>query len=559
MIKKIISLLIFFTIIHNIQASTWAILPFYTEQIEPEDVTSGPKIFRDTEKNNWELAKLVETYLKVLNQYSTIEVAKVKKSYHLLNLNSVKKINSVNLKNIIEDVGVDKLLSFSLSKNHETNTFILESYFYYNSSNQIEDRIISNNRNLWILLDEHLHKIFSIKDINKIIPVNNTPPVFFLLSASGSNYDEIQKLSEVVQSKYFENTVACAVDGHNGVFKSANFDKSFQIFLSKLKPMGGGNSHIPNNQIFSNKQTHFINRLIQGIQCIKEQHIWFKSKNISPKKLVILVDSGVYTGKDISIIKSYLRDLATHLKILIIGSASLKPNEVSFWKELVTEISQINKATYQDIIYAAQTGLGTGEEFYTIKKGNKIYKTKYKSDIENITQWDTPPTIPSSDLWEAYDGTNLAKIYGTSVGDTVVTSGEVNIYMRAILLNFILDQPNTSYNIINPHQQARLLIDMGQIPFWISFPKNMLSGKNYKLKENENYYFLLNMEPKENNIIFKNTDSIGMVFTNWENVPQILYTDIKEYLTNQTEYLYQSIGKSSIYVFFGKIKQIKIE
>ena len=542
--------LVIISVRYNYSAS-FAILPFIIEQLEPEDITLGPKIFRDNETNSWEFAKLVHTYLSLMGEKEGISIQKIKDHYHSLQLVTQKKLPTTTLIELANSLMASRVLINKISR--VKGGFYLETLVFYKSYGSVTETITTYNKDIWVLLNDHFRKLFSFNKIDAITKIKDTPPVLFLLSASGSTYQEVKTLSEIAKSKVFSNTMSCAVDGQDGVFKSANFENSFTIFLSRIKPRGGGTYK---SEIFSQKQSHFANRLLKGIECIKEQQNILSKKNTMVKKLVILVDSAVYDGTSIATVKSHLRFLSKNLQILILGSSTLKEEEVVFWKDLTSEISQINKASYKDILYASQVGFATGKEQYIIKKSNRIYTVDSIEDIENINQWNPEWLTPPPNMWQQYDGTNLSQIYSMISGDTIVSHSKVDIYMRSILLNFIVGEKNqNSYN--NLHQEARLLVRMGgYIPFWISFPKDVLY--QYKIQTGEQYYFLLNMEKGEDGIVLHNTDTVGMVFQDWNRVPQILYLDPQEYLQNQDSFLSHSIGKSSLYIFLGKVEQIKV-
>ena len=542
---KHIHLLLFFIVAAAIplNADTLAILPFYSENIHPADVKKGPQIFKDTEKNDWEFAHLIYTMLKINKIDSLVKPEYIKKAYSALRLSSRRKLQLMDLKNIASEINSERILVSYIYKGKKG--FSWRSSIYYKSSNILEDTIVTTDqKHLWELLGMHLKTRFSGHDFYEFSTSNQKNLVFFILNASGDHYDELQELKKILySSSLLKNSGICAIAKNGKLFykePSSSLNSFFQEMVSE------GNSN-------------FIKEIDRAAHCtLKMDHsqkVFNPLKKRRIKKLIILVGDVPSSAKEVVMVKNYLRQLALRYKILIMGSSSLKSYDINFWEDTASEISSGKNIIYKNIPYRVKIGLSTGEEYYIVKEGKKIIQTSHPNHLNGSKiQFKVP-----SELWYLFHDQNIVSVYEKVSGNRVISKSKTNILMSEIILNFIGGKDQQRKFIHQSEKKVKLLIEMEKIPFWINLPLKSISKskEGSQIKKGEIYYFLLNMQPPQKGIVFRNSPEFGFILDHWSQVPEFLFLQTKHYLKYIQSYLGNSIGKNSLYIFRGRVKSIK--
>ena len=253
--------------------------------------------------------------------------------------------------------------------------------------------------------------------------------------------------------------------------------------------------------------------------------------------------------------KLILRRLAGEVKILIVGSSDLRPSHRDFWRETTEELSsRHHQHLYKDLMYRQKLGLVNGDEVYIIKKGNQLLQSMSKNILANPDfVMDVPPKY-----WPYLNPGNIQYLYTKLSGNRVINADTIEILMKETIFDYLESSIIKKYG----HRQdyVKLLVEMESAKFWLSLPKKIIYTNQglMKIKKGGSYYFMLNMEPGSQGIPFKNKPNFGMIYESFSNLPRILLLGLHDYLKHSSQYLGRSIGGSSLYIFFAKIRAIKL-
>ena len=522
---------LFIALTSSLSAASWSILPVYSERLyRPYD--GGPRLFTDTETNNWELAQLIRTWLLISGEDSVLSQDTLRKAYQRLALSSKKYLNENDLKKIARELDSEKLLVSQISKNGRDYMFL--SRIYYKSSSFLTDTIQSKGRDLWKLFQKHLEARFSfmasLKPISSSRSGNN---ILFLLDLSGANYYPLRSLSSLARNLNSSDIGICGVDASGNVSSLRLGHTNHQVirFLNSLRPKGGG---------------RHLKKFYRGLECLERIHSQKKAKSI------LLVSSIPGSTPDQRRVKLLLRRLSRKSDILIIGTAALRLSDRIFWKDTVSELGSSKRHTYQDLIYRQKLGLSNGDEIYLFWEGDKIFEGGPQEDFRSAQfQWRIP-----KGYWPELGPGGMSRIYQRLSQNRVIVFDKPKILLEETMLEYISNEPKERHNT---YETESILISISKSNFWVNLPKSALYEQNGspKLSLGESYYFMLDMKPDERGVPFKNASHFGYVFKDYLHVPGILHVNIFQYLANRSKFLYKSIGGSSVYIFFAEVKRIQ--
>ena len=530
-------LLLLFFYCYSAEAASLAILPVLSERIEAHQIKTGPKLFLSQEKNNWELARLIHSLLSVGGIYSLKKMDTIQRVYKTLHLNSKQNLRDNTLADIGAELNAEKLLVSFLQKMN--NQYILTTKIFYTKSRYRTDTIQTSSPDIWRLIDEHLRKRFPAYNIKSMVATKKSQTVLFLLDTSGSNYKEIKALKRFIHQRQKFNIGVCALAGNGQIsFLRVGIDKRSVInFFSQIFPRGGSQNLI---------------NFFGALNCLKK--IFPRNNNLKQVKIIILVSAVPKDVLERRRIKLILRKFSQKAKIICVGTSNLSPSHRNFWKETIAELSHNKNHQYRDLLYRQKFGLSNGDEIYVVKQGKQLLQSTSK-DI--LSQPNSIINVPKR-YWSYLRSNNIKYLYEQLSNNKVIASQKIEILMEKTILPHPIDSVVKQYK----HQQnyIKVLVEMETAKFWLSLPKKTIYTNQglMKIKRGESYYFMLNMQSGSQGIPFKNQPNFGAIYHNLSNLPRILVLSLTEYLKNQSRYLGYSIGASSLYIFFAKVKIIKL-
>ena len=529
---------IFSPFMFSLGAASWSILPVHSEKIY-HPYNGGPRLFATTEINNWELAQLIRTWLLISGNDSVLSQDTLKKVYQRSGRNSKKYLNEKDLKEIARELDSEKLLVSRIYR-HKQN-FVFLSKVYYKSSSSLTDTIQTKGKNLWILIQKHLEIRFPKTVLIRTFSSLSKNTILFLLDLSGANYYAIQALTLFVKNLGSSDIGICALDASGNIssLRLGHMHSQTIQFLDSLRARGG---------------SRYLKNFHRGLQCLESIH----PKKNSPHnkksnvKTILMVGSIPKSTKEKRRVRLLLRRFSAKSEILIVGTAALGMSNRAFWEDLAGELNQSPRPTYKDLIYRQKLGLSNGDEIYLFWKGDKILQGSSKEGYNSPQfQWRIP-----AKYWPGLEPGRIQRIYQNFSQNRVIASEKPKILIKETILEHILDKPQEKHW---PSKTARILISLEKSNFWINMPKNSLYNPNgsFKVRTGDSYYFMLNMKPDERGVPFNNSSDFGYVFKDYLHVPRILHVNISQYLANKSKFLNRSIGGSSIYIFFAKVKRIR--
>jgi len=533
--RKIFFFLLFFFININVFAGKLAILPARILGVHSSQVKTGPHLFPKKSINSWEVAKFFSLYLKITGKKDIIPPSYVKGAYTKARLKPNKKITKNNLNQLGILLDTDQLMSIFIVKTKQG--FRLESKIYYTASQTITDRLITKHTNFWQLISKHLQLRFPYNKLPISLQSRSTRPILFLFVASGSNYNEIKKLKQLIEKIDTLYSAACAINGRQNL-SSSNIGRHPQIikkFFNKLSTRGG---------------SLYLKGFEKAIQCIQKKNPY--QGNLNDKPYVIsIVSSMPETDNERLLIKSKFRDLASKSDILILGSGNLSNEARNFWQNLSRELRSVSKSEYKDIIYQQKVGLSSGEEWYLYKRGFSLIESQSKILSKNQTGIEL-----AIHLRKKFTSRRIKYIYKQISKNKVISSSRVKILLKDLILDFLgggIYQNNKKEKIL------RVLIKVNQKPFWINIPKSSAYTRNGQLKliRNKKYYFLLQLLSAKKGMPFSNSKNFALFFKTRRNIPRGMILNINKYLMNPQRYLNKSIAGTSLYFILGRVEIIR--
>ena len=521
----------------SLEAAAWSVLPVYSEKIY-QSYNGGPRLFSETETNNWELAKLIRIWLLISGEGSVLSQDTLEKAYRRLALSSKRYLSERDLKEVARELDSEKFLVSRISRNK--HNFVFLSRVYYKSSSSLTDTIQTKGKNLWILIQKHLEARFPKMASLKPVSSFSKSKILFLLDLSGTNYYVIRALTSFTRNLSSSNIGICAIDASGNISSlGLGYTRSQTIqFLNSLRPRGGG---------------RYLKNFHRGLQCLES----IRPKKNSPQnkknniKTILMVSGIPRADQEKRRARLLLRRLSTRSEILIVGTTALRIPDRAFWEDISNELSPPSKHAYKDIIYRQRLGLSNGDEVYLFWEGNKILQSSSEEYHHSPQfQWRIPARY-----WLELEPEQIQRIYQRLSQNRVIASGKPDILVKETIIDHI-GAPKKKYWSL---KTARILISLEKSNFWISIPKDSLYDRNGspKVSIGESYYFMLNMKPDERGVPFNNAPNFGYVFKDYLHVPRILHINLSQYLPNKSKFLYKSIGGSSIYIFFAKVKRIR--
>ncbi|MDH5719891.1 MAG: hypothetical protein OEZ13_04625 [Spirochaetia bacterium] len=516
---------------------SWGILPVRTLTIEKDDTKFGPALTDDRELNSKEISRIMHLYLKMSGFNAIINQRSIEHIFNKLNFSSNKKITNSELKKLSRHIDADRFLLANIKK--KKGAFQIESMVYYAHSDRLTDPIITEHNNLWQLIGAHLQKRFPNIRFPEFEDISSKRPVIFALDASGGNYYEIRNLIKLIPKIEGSTYTVCAIDGYkNFSFLSPkyNISEAYQ-FLNKLQVKGGAD---------------YLEDFEKVLNCALKYNTYAGGKENKPVT-IFLVGGVSQNESDRRNINGLLRRLSKISDILILGSGKSSLETIEFWKSASENISRNTLSIYQDITYTHEVGLSSGEAWHVHKKAFEIYETR---NIE-ISDNDKGIQIPSHRQSE-FTPHNLLKIYKDLSKNAVVSSSELSLNIDRLILTSLNSKMNYKREE-KSQKNARLLIEINNIPFWIYMPyENVYSNSGeIKLNKDEYYYFLVNLKKSEKGMPLANFKNFGSIYIDAFDIPKTLILDIAEYLKNSKRYLNQSLSGSSIYILRGKLKLMR--
>ena len=533
---RILLLLLISSQTSTLFAKTWSILPMRTIHIDNSAVRNGPILFKNRRRNAFELSRALHLYLKVLGKGSIVEPPYVEGAFKRFRLNPLTKITKSDLNKIARHLDCDQLLLPTLIKSG--NQFQLESKVYYATSNQVSDIMVTRHHNLWILLSKHILRRFQNLKVPDVLFPRASSPLLLILDASGSTYYDIKEIRKVVARADIRYSAACAVsgDGRLSFTKLGVHPRGIDYFLKKLRPSRGGNK---------------LKNFYKAIECANRLNPYQGHREDRPK--VVMLVSSVPNRRSAPRTESLLRKLASRSSILILGNDALSEEMISYWRNLANSLSQTGDITYQNISYRQRLGFSSGDTWFVFKKGSRIFQSLNKQARKA-----NKGTLVPAKYRAKFNANGIAKTHSLMNQLNIVDRGKVDRLLLKPILRFISVSKNKTGR---SERQARVLLEVGRRPIWISLPRKALfnaRGKK-KIEKGESYYFLLNLERPKLGETLTNTPSFGMVLPNNRIISRLLELNLDWYLKNNERFIGQSIGATSLYIVFGRVKYIKFE
>ena len=530
----LLSLILFQT--STLFAKTWSILPIRTINIDNSAVRNGPILFKNRRRNAFELSSALHLYLKVLGKGSIVEPSYVESAFKKFRLNPLSKITKSDLNKIARYLDCDQLLLPKLIKSG--NQFQLESKVYYATSNRVSDIIVTRHNNLWILLSKHILRRFQNLKVPDVLFPRATRPLLLILDASGSTYYDIKEIRKVVARADIRYSAACAVsgDGRLSFTKLGVHPRGIDYFLKKLRPSRGGNK---------------LKSFYKAIECANRLNPYKGHREDRPK--VVMLVSSVPNRRSAPRTESLLRKLASRSSILILGNDALSEEMISYWRNLANSLSQTGDITYQNISYRQRLGFSSGDTWFVFKKGSRIFQ-----GLNKQTRKANKGTLVPAKYRAKFNANGIAKTHNLMNQLNIVDRGQIDRLLLKPILRFISGGKNKADR---SERRARVLLEVGRRPVWISLPgKALFNARGEKIIEKgESYHFLLNLESPKLGETLTNTPSFGIVLLNNHIISRLLQLNLNSYLKNNKRFIGQSIGATSLYIVFGRVKYIRFE
>lgn len=515
-----------------VDASSWAVLPVKNYSGDISNLTTGPSLPGESEKNSWELAKMMRLYLLSGQVYEVLPMARVEEYYKSRKMPGIRKLSVGDLSQIAQEVDADKLLLTSIHR--EGDQFRIVSQVYYRHSQIIGDQIAIKGDDFWLLLGQSAEKRFP-----KFRPLPNAQnrKMHFIagIDAQGKNYREVQQLANLTQRLTISLSSVFAMNGHQEIFEKEGILEKEEL-ASYIRSI-----HSAGTDLNDNIYPVILRKLLEAAQASQTENVY----------TVLLVSGAPQSDEARKVTNQLFRRIQNYSHLLVLGAGTLDQKSINYWHDLAAEHNTSRQLAYENIHYLQKFGLSTGHSVYIFQSGRALYESN-KDKISGSHQID----LKKEDTLALHPD-KIEAIYEKVAYSKVVSSGEVTIQFDEILLNFT----NQMVTFVDKKgESVRVLIEIDANPFWVSIPKQIAldpSGR-LALQQENNTYLLLNIIPKVSGNVFNNQEDFAKVIP-FEETPSGLVLPLQNYLSDPGKYLGHSIGGGSLYIVSGKIKMIRAE
>lgn len=523
-----------------LHAAGWAILPVknWNTQALSKSIAGGPTLQGTSQELSWELAQVMRVYLSAGMITNIIPLKEVKEAYKELRYTPQMTLTPQDLKKLAALLDADNLLLTNIYG--EQKQVRVESSVYYAHSQIKADLISARGASFW----EVFGKVCSQRFPSFLPFTTNGEKGYDLIlgiDAQGKNYRDIPHLKYALKLLSPERTAIASVDGRlNKQIFSFNSSKEKAIdFINRLSTRGSGREE----QLYTDLLGSLEAMLSPGSN---ESSNLASSQN---RRLILIVGGRPSSLRAQKRVRSYIRKLRQHTKILILGTGGLSPNAREYWVDIAAELHLKRPVHYRDIIYRQKIGLSSGHELYLFKNGASLLES-------NTTSLQEAHQVPLNRVRLAQlTPYNMVDLFQENSQARVISTKKVEIHVAPQIREFIAQkQKDTPQD-----KSVRVLVEIQKKPFWISLPKEVYyDHKNRpRLQKGQNYYILLNMLPAKMGQPFRNQTNFARILT-YAQAPAILLLPVKKYLKRPETYLQKSIGNSSLYIIFARVIEIRI-
>jgi hypothetical protein len=510
----------------NILSATWAILPAKFENVKSLPGNQGPVINPENPDDGWEIAKLFKIYLNSNYIYTILPVQNVKNAFIKNKIRLNANLTEYDLQKLGDDIGADKLLMTRIV--YSPGKYTIKLQMFFTQSNQFGESVSFSGDNLFYVMGEALKNQFQVRE--EVFTKNQERLDFiFGIDASGKNYNEIQSIPDLIRDSDINSFSGVSVDGYGKtlVLKNTGDRSLIYNYLGKIKPQ----SIDPEGKLYP-----VILEQISTLTQTGKSHIIFLFVSGAPAS----IENRQKTN-------GYIRKLSHKYNLVIFGNGRLTPAERYYW----TSLSSIHKSIhYSDILYSISAGLSDGSSVYLIKSGDKLLESNI-NEVENAHEIEL-----TTDQKEKFLPENIINIFEEAAYKQTVSHSKTGIKLNLNPYSNLLQ-----YKVENiSEKKIKILLTISEKPFWIKIPYYQTeSGYTQKeIIENENYFFLLNLTEGGYGIPLRNSPSFGRILDP-NDVSRIILLDINQYLKFPQNYLEKSLGGSSLYIIYGKVKEIEYE
>lgn len=527
--RQFIFVIIFLLCSLNLSAASWALLPVKFSGAANEQTINGASFDPDKPENAWDMAQMLRLYLKSNYVNTVLPMSSVMRAYKNNRIGINSDLTLTELKTLSENIDADKLL---LTKIYFAGKSVnIETRIYFSQSGVISDSATISGENLYETIGRSLKQRFQFSSNNFLKPENN---YFFIwgIDASGKNYEEIRSLSSLIRELDISRTAAISIDGYGKSLYLPPTPEKLSLFdyLDHIK----------------SQSTDTTDRLFPELL---ESVYSFVLKNQNEEKAiaVVLVSSAPKSMSSRQKTAGFIRKIGLKSGLLILGNGRLTPEERNFWSIQTAGNSHIQ---YRDVIYKQKTGLADGNSLYLIKSGNRLLESN-TSEIDNSHE-----IFLSIDQSKIFTQDNIYQTFESATQRKVVSQYKPEIAYPVSMFGNLMEGNSSD----SKETKLRLLLLMENKPFWIEVPYRSVLDENGNmlLSVDNSYFFFLNLVMGDHGMPFRNSPNFAEILPDSE-VSRILLLNIEQYLKNPARFLNQSIARTSLYIFYGKVKEIKIE
>ena len=527
--RQFIFVFIFLASSIHLYAASWALLPVKFNGSPGAQMAGGMSFDPEKSENGWEVAQLIRLYLKS-NYVNTVlpmsSVMKVFKNNHI-GLNA--DITTAELKTISDNIDADKLL---LTEIFFTNKSVkVQTRIYFSQSGIISDSTTLVGENLYEVLGRALQQRFQFVGNNFLKQENN---YYFIwgIDASGKNYEEIKSLPNLIRELAISRSAAVSVDGYGkAVYLQSTSEKStLYDYINHIKPQSTDTTDRLYPELLENVYTFIL-----------------KNRNEDKPVAVILVSSAPRSMSSRQKTSGFVRKIGQKTGLLILGNGRLTPEERNFWAIQGAGNSHIQ---YKDVVYKQKTGLADGNSLYLIKSGSKLLESNI-GEIDNAHE-----IFLTVDQSKDFTQENIYKTFESATQRQVVSNYKPEIDYNISMFGNLIESSTPD----SKETRLRILLLIENKPFWIEVPYRSVLDEtgNMLISADNSYFFYLNLTGGGYGMPFKNSPYFADILPQSE-VSKVILLNIEKYLKNPSNYLNKSIAKTSLYILYGKVKEIKIE
>lgn len=532
--KRLLILLSFFFIIgipffNGVQAATWALFPVKYNGNSSKVTRTQPAFNPQKPENGWETAQLMMLYLKSNYVNNVLPMKSVKKAFKESGIGQHADLTQNDLLTISRNLDADNILLTEVFLSEKV--IRIQMRVYFTGPGIIGDATTISGSNFMELLGQALKQRFHFIG-NSFIQPENRYHYIFGIDASGLNYNEITALSGLVGDLNIYRNSAVSVDGYgkSTILKSSMDKSDLVAFINSIRPQSTDTSGRLYPQLLN---------AVMELSSIRHEP---NEKTIS----VILVSSAPKGMRSRQITTGFLRKISHKSSILILGNGMLKPQDRKYW-QLQSNIN--SEIRYQDIIYRQKTGFSDGNSVFLIKEGDKLRESNI-GEIENSHE-----IFLTTDQRLRFNQQTIVKTFENATEKKVVSSQKVGINYNIEMFQGLLKE-----NPLSSEKKIRVLLLIENKPFWIVIPYSSVQDENGRINiaANKNYFFFLNLISGGRGMPFRNSPLYATIL-NPDEISNILLLNLGSYLKSPGLYLNKSIAETSLYIVYGKVKEIRVE